>query len=147
MTLFPLNMPLSLSSPGLILTVVFVSLVLQVSASKDGTCYFPAGNVAHNNVPCDPDAAVSACCSHRSFCLANGLCLVNDDKDTVEFARGACTDPTFQDPACFQHCHSCKPSPHTTFPCNSAALTFAKRNQALQIPMAPQSSNAAPSAT
>ncbi|KAI4151855.1 MAG: hypothetical protein LQ340_003253 [Diploschistes diacapsis] len=96
----------SLVSTKSVLFAVSASLFLSASAQYEGgTCYFPAGNIAENNMPCNPEAAVSSCCADQSHCLANGLCLVNQDNDTVEFARGACTDPTFQDPACFQHCH------------------------------------------
>lgn len=86
------------------------------SDSNSATCYFPSGDVAFGNVPCNPDAEVSTCCGDASSCLANGLCAVGDTSDGlggflnsgVEFARGACTDPTWQDPACFQHCLSCE---------------------------------------
>ena len=83
---------------------------------NSAVCYFPAGNVAYGNVPCDPNAEVSICCGDREHCLANGLCAVGDTSDGlggflnsgVEFARGSCTDPTWEDPTCFQHCLSCE---------------------------------------
>ncbi|KAL9081481.1 MAG: hypothetical protein Q9157_000039 [Trypethelium eluteriae] len=86
-------------------------------SSDSATCYFPAGNIAYGNVPCNPDGEVSTCCGDVSKCLANGLCAVGDTSDGlggflnsgVEFARGGCTDPTWQDPACFQHCLSSQP--------------------------------------
>ena len=88
----------------------------ESSGSNSATCYFPAGNIAYGNVPCNPDAEVSTCCGDASHCLANGLCAVGDTSDGlggflnsgVEFARGSCTDPSWQDPACFQHCLGCK---------------------------------------
>ena len=105
---------LTTSLPACYLLTLLSLVSVRVFAQIEKTCYFPAGNVALNNVPCDPNAEVSSCCSDRSFCLANGLCRVeNSDTeldDTVEFARGACTDQSFQDPACFQQCHSCKSS-------------------------------------
>ncbi|KAI9690725.1 MAG: hypothetical protein M1820_009856 [Bogoriella megaspora] len=107
-------------------------------SSTDQTCYFPSGDIAGGNVPCNPDAEVSTCCGDRSSCLANGLCLVGDTSDGlgatlntgVEFARGACTDPTWQDPACFQHCLRSRPgSPDSNgaavFECGTSGFAHA----------------------
>ena len=72
------------------------------------TCYFPAGNEAHGNVPCDPTAAVSACCGARANCLPNGLCKVPSTSNPNYVARGACTDSTWNSPQCVQHCQACE---------------------------------------
>ena len=129
----------SLARTAALLVAASTSFILTASAHHgDGTCYFPAGNVADNNVPCNPDAAVSSCCSEQSFCLANGLCLVNNDPDTVEFARGACTDPTFEDPACFQQCHGCTLTPlpyasETPFPFYTARPAIKPLDTAIHL--------------
>ncbi len=95
------------------LTLALTAFVSLATASS-GTCYFPAGNIAEGNVPCNPDADVSVCCAGQSKCLANGLCLVETDDGLqgtlntgVEFARGACTDPEWGE-GCFQHCTTCE---------------------------------------
>lgn len=137
-------------SPSLALAPTLVLILSTFSSFRalaqiDGTCYFPAGNIADNNVPCDPDAAVSSCCAQESSCLANGLCLVNNDDDTVEFARGACTDPTFQDPACFQHCHGC--GLNRRFFLMMILTLSSQLNPAPQIRTVPPSLNAAQSAS
>ncbi|KLU88923.1 hypothetical protein MAPG_07904 [Magnaporthiopsis poae ATCC 64411] len=68
-------------------------------------CFFPNGRQA-KDVPCDPTAAVSMCCGSVAACLSNGLC--KDESTTnstgVAYARGTCTDPTWQSPFCPQNC-------------------------------------------
>ena len=80
-------------------------------APGDKLCYFPAGNVAKGNVPCDPTAEVSPCCGDRANCLPNGLCKVPGATDPNYFARGACTDQSWQSLKCVQRCQTCKPPP------------------------------------
>ena len=85
---------------------------LEPGPAPDGgsarTCYFPAGNIAYDNVPCQPQNAQTHCCSGTQYCLANGLCRVNLDPGTTEFARGACTDKDWNSPACPQQCKACR---------------------------------------
>lgn len=38
------------------------------------TCYDPQGNVKAYNVPCNPNADVSACCYIGENCISDGLC-------------------------------------------------------------------------
>ena len=72
------------------------------------TCYYPLGGVS-NDVPCDPDADVSMCCSHRSECLTNGLCQLQDINTSGKgYARGTCTDRTWTSSICPQHCQVSK---------------------------------------
>lgn len=72
-------------------------------------CFFPNGRQA-KDVPCDPTAAVSMCCGSVAACLSNGLC--KDESTTnstgVAYARGTCTDPTWQSPFCPQNCQLSK---------------------------------------
>ena len=75
-----------------------------VTTALGATCYFPSGDVATGNVPCNNNTDMSSCCASPSDCFANGLCLVNNDTDTVEFGRGGCTDQTWQSSNCFQQC-------------------------------------------
>ena len=70
-------------------------------------CYYPGGEEATGDLPCDADAENSPCCAGGKIagaCLANKLCLAKGDPDW--YARGSCTDPTFQAPECPKFCLS-----------------------------------------
>ena len=91
--------------PHTLLELLLISLSLSGVRAFAATCYFPSGDIATGNVPCNNATnGESNCCGSADACLANGLCLVNTDTDTVEFGRGACTDQTWKSPDCFQHC-------------------------------------------
>ncbi|KAK6213506.1 hypothetical protein QIS74_09508 [Colletotrichum tabaci] len=68
-------------------------------------CFFPGG-IQARDVPCDPTAEVSMCCGSVNACLSNGLCKLEDTfNDTgIAYARGTCSDPTWQSPVCPQNC-------------------------------------------
>ncbi|KAK2022422.1 hypothetical protein LX32DRAFT_710289 [Colletotrichum zoysiae] len=68
-------------------------------------CFFPGG-VQARDVPCDPTAEVSMCCGSVNACLSNGLCKLDDTTNTtgIAYARGTCSDPTWQSPVCPQNC-------------------------------------------
>ncbi|OHE91158.1 hypothetical protein CORC01_13534 [Colletotrichum orchidophilum] len=68
-------------------------------------CFFPGGVQSHD-VPCDPKAEVSMCCGSVNACLSNGLCKLDDttNKTGIAYARGTCSDPTWQSPICPQNC-------------------------------------------
>ncbi|KAL1837792.1 hypothetical protein VTJ49DRAFT_3402 [Mycothermus thermophilus] len=69
-------------------------------------CYFPNGQFNPDDVPCDPGAAVSMCCGSRDACLSSGLCLNEGTGPTrgISFARGTCTDRTWNSSICPQNC-------------------------------------------
>lgn len=83
---------------------IFLLVVAPVTQAAN-LCFFPGGKQAAD-VPCDLKAQVSMCCGSVAACLSNGLC--KDEKTTnetgVAYARGTCTDPTWQSPICPQHC-------------------------------------------
>ncbi|KAK1595567.1 uncharacterized protein LY79DRAFT_667946 [Colletotrichum navitas] len=68
-------------------------------------CFFPGG-VQARDVPCDPTAEVSMCCGSVNACLSNGLCKLEETTNNtgVAYARGTCSDPTWQSPVCPQNC-------------------------------------------
>ncbi|KAK1994198.1 hypothetical protein LX36DRAFT_714066 [Colletotrichum falcatum] len=68
-------------------------------------CFFPGG-VQARDVPCDPTAEVSMCCGSAGACLSNGLCRLEDTSNStgIAYARGTCSDPTWQSPVCPQNC-------------------------------------------
>ncbi|RDW56923.1 hypothetical protein BP5796_12990 [Coleophoma crateriformis] len=55
------------------------------------TCYDNTGKLASDNVPCNPNAAVSACCGIGSVCVSNLYCY-DQFGDNVP---GTCTDETW----------------------------------------------------
>ena len=82
--------------------ILFGSVFKTVAAMQ--TCYFPSGDIAGTNVPCSNTTEHTWCCGSVNSCLANGLCLANDDAYTAWFARGSCTDPRWSSPYCFPEC-------------------------------------------
>lgn len=80
------------------------------------SCYFPDGTLSIFQgspltvmVPCDPNAATSACCGQTDACFADGLCM----NSALVFYRGACTDKTFSSSDCFRECLS---APSMSYP-------------------------------
>ncbi|EHA52756.1 hypothetical protein MCOR27_002638 [Pyricularia oryzae] len=98
---------------------IFLLVVAPVTQAAN-LCFFPGGKQAAD-VPCDLKAQVSMCCGSVAACLSNGLC--KDEKTTnetgVAYARGTCTDPTWQSPICPQHCQLNQDTPR-----NSSAFDF-----------------------
>jgi hypothetical protein len=82
-------------------------LVLATAPLAHGAaqCYFPSGNES-SDVPCDPNAEVSMCCPTQSDCLSSGLCLNSGtgSNQGISFARGTCTDQSWDSPFCPQNC-------------------------------------------
>jgi len=79
-----------------------------------GKCYYPDGTLAPGDIPCDPDAENSSCCSAKSGdafgCLANKLCRMPSGRNV----RGSCTDPTWMSPDCPKFCTSTSFGRHLT---------------------------------
>lgn len=80
-----------------------LSFVLNIVLVAGKGCFFPNGALAPADRACNPDAEDSFCCFTGQGCLSNGLCLVNphvmDDTEFV-YARGTCTDPTWDSHLC-----------------------------------------------
>lgn len=79
--------------------------LLQTCLGKK--CYYPGGEEAPGDLPCDTEAEHSPCCAGGKIagaCLANKLCLAKGNPDW--YARGSCTDPTFEAPECPKFCLS-----------------------------------------
>ena len=72
----------------------------NIMATGGLKCYFPNGSLSPS-VPCDPSANVTHCCLKREQCLTNGICAIDATINYgVQFARGVCSDPTWQSPVC-----------------------------------------------
>ncbi|CAI6330855.1 unnamed protein product [Periconia digitata] len=73
------------------------------------SCYFQNGREVTDKYPCNNTAVAegkhTACCSNSLQCLTNGLCRDEQQDATRNYYwRTACTDKTFQDPACANYC-------------------------------------------
>lgn len=90
-----------------ILVVALTTLASGVNGVRAAAnlCFFPGG-VQSLDVPCDPKAEVSMCCGSVNACLSNGLCKLEDTSNNtgIAYARGTCSDPTWQSPICPQNC-------------------------------------------
>ncbi|VUC34379.1 unnamed protein product [Clonostachys rosea] len=85
------------------------------------TCYFPNGNVASDNFPCDPDAEQSACCGGGlgNVCLSNKLC----QNSNGNLVRGACTDKNWESPECAMYCLGAVTGGHDLISCSNVTKT------------------------
>ncbi|KAK3292907.1 uncharacterized protein B0H64DRAFT_476539 [Chaetomium fimeti] len=85
------------------LTLAIISLLfLAHLCLAQKQCYYPNGQIAVNDSPCDPDADDSPCCAggQGTTCLSNKLCR-GPDGNTV---RGSCTDKRWDSPDCALFC-------------------------------------------
>lgn len=84
-----------------------VTLITQAGSAvvTAATCYRYANQIRYTgtddavgDVPCDPDAQVSACCGPGSICISNLHCY--NANIEIRNVPGTCTDQSFTDPAC-----------------------------------------------
>ncbi|KAK7935887.1 hypothetical protein PG985_001382 [Apiospora marii] len=82
----------------LLVASLFPPLALCAGA---GTCYYPNGKVAADDLPCNPNSDVSPCCGNGLgwVCMENGLCLAPQG-NTI---RGSCTDKNWGE-GCTRFC-------------------------------------------
>ena len=73
------------------------------------SCFWPAGNPAPIDIPCNSTSSASHCCKKDSVCLSNGYCLNAGDVTPYLLSRGACTDGTWQSDSCPQKCADAVP--------------------------------------
>lgn len=64
------------------------------------TCFWPDGDLALDNFPCNPSADASFCCQVGSICSTNQLCI--DEYGT--YRRGSCTDASWDSASCPKFC-------------------------------------------
>ncbi|EXJ84616.1 hypothetical protein A1O3_05286 [Capronia epimyces CBS 606.96] len=86
---------------ALLVRLLVTCLLLREATA---TCYFPDGNVSSLDVACNPDAVDSFCCYSHQACLSNKLCLTGVEDGVNQYARGTCTDHTWQSGACPDFC-------------------------------------------
>lgn len=77
-------------------------LSISSTSSAQKRCFYPNGQQATGDFPCDPNARESACCggSLGSVCLTNKLCRGPNGN----LVRGSCTDQNWASPDCAQYC-------------------------------------------
>ncbi|KAL2130337.1 hypothetical protein VTI74DRAFT_6588 [Chaetomium olivicolor] len=82
--------------------ILVLACCISGLCSAQKQCFFPNGQQAANDFPCDPNAADSPCCggSVGGVCLTNKLCR-SPDGNTI---RGSCTDKSWNSPECPQYC-------------------------------------------
>src|ERR1700712_3184783 len=94
------------------LSLLLLSIALYAySALAASICYMPNGlvNTQNSDKPCNASAPVSACCGDTASCLSNGMCKLEATEDTgISYARGTCTDKTWNSPACPPMCQISK---------------------------------------
>lgn len=94
----------------LISLTVFLIAWSATAAVNNGKCYF-ANQIQSGNMPCDPKAEVSSCCTPGFICLSNGLCepSVNQSQYVTPYFSSTCTDYTWNSPSvCVGMCENNK---------------------------------------
>ncbi|KAK6531703.1 hypothetical protein TWF694_002879 [Orbilia ellipsospora] len=78
-------------------------VLLRIVLATD--CFFPNGTQSEDS-PCNASGA-SMCCGPGVACLGNGVCLGGTYINgywKYTYARGSCTDETWEDSACIREC-------------------------------------------
>lgn len=88
--------------------LVSFAVLLSLCDHVWSACYFPNGQTAVKDAPCNNDADYSACCGSGFVCLSNGMCatLVDLGKpgDQKPFFRASCTDKSWTSGSCPSYC-------------------------------------------
>ena len=81
-----------------------------------GQCYFPGGDLAADDRPCDQFAFTSLCCPFGWTCFSSKICIItNPDTATEDLPigtsiRGTCTNPDWNNDVCGDFCLSMRNS-------------------------------------
>ena len=86
-----------------------IHLITTVTTTAAQTCYYPNGEEAFKDTPCQTTqpGQTSACCASSAICLDNKLCLPQVGYEEVIW-RGSCTDRSWQSGDCPQFCQDGK---------------------------------------
>lgn len=77
--------------------------VAQYCSAQIKQCYYNNPPSEANDIPCDPDSEVSACCGRGWSCGTNLYCEQQQQGKAVQQGQkvvGSCTDESWNDPAC-----------------------------------------------
>ncbi|KAL2153526.1 hypothetical protein VTH82DRAFT_4681 [Thermothelomyces myriococcoides] len=88
-----------------VLSFAFCSLLQGARAA----CYYPNGDLAPNDSPCQDDSTHATCCEKGYACLSNGICKATGEElqkpgVMTEYVRGSCTDRTWRSSSCPLFC-------------------------------------------
>lgn len=112
-SILPLHIPIS-RLPTMFYLLPFLFLPTIVSPQQ--IC-FNRNGLRTNDIPCTPNASVSACCGRTFKCMSNGLCAPGPDTAAAGFQiitafyQGSCTDNAWSDAACPNFCTGALDSP------------------------------------
>lgn len=71
-------------------------------------CYYPSGDVAPQDVPCQDETDESPCCGPAYICLSNGICMSSGLErqlpNQAQYVRGSCTDKDWRSSKCPSFC-------------------------------------------
>ncbi|KAK3311628.1 uncharacterized protein B0T15DRAFT_522099 [Chaetomium strumarium] len=71
-------------------------------------CYYPSGDVAPQDLPCNDEAGQAACCGPAYVCLSNGICMSSGLEKQLPnqalYVRGSCTDKDWRSSKCPSFC-------------------------------------------
>jgi hypothetical protein len=76
--------------PSLLAGLMLLLLADRPLAQTTQQCFFPNGQVASNDVPCQL-GRITHCCNNQSLCLTNGFCQ-SATMQPWALSRGSCTD-------------------------------------------------------
>lgn len=90
------------------LTLSGLILFAQLASIASAACYYPNGDIAPNDTPCQDDTDNAVCCGQGYACLSNGICQATGKElqkpDATVFVRGSCTDRFFRSSKCPLFC-------------------------------------------
>ncbi|RYP45963.1 hypothetical protein DL769_011422 [Monosporascus sp. CRB-8-3] len=101
---------------------VLLALLFYISSAVC-KCYYPNGDEAALDNPCNPDAESSACCAGGSYgniygmaCLSNNLCLGANGR----IVRGTCTEQGWSGEGCAHYCMASEAGGADMISCSNA---------------------------
>jgi hypothetical protein len=89
------------------LLIIYIRYILSTKAEVR-SCFYPNGDRAEGDYPCDDTAEVSFCCAVGYSCLDNKICTGSGD-NIQRYNRGSCTDQAWSSPECPQFCQDFSP--------------------------------------
>ena len=101
--------PCILFNTRLLFLILFCYFDLGLSQAQ---CFFPSGEEADDDIPCNPTAADSVCCGPGWTCLSSKICEFNQDSSNSDVNnaigeqwRGSCTDRQWDSGLCPKFCY------------------------------------------
>ena len=86
--------------------LIFILFATLHTTHASSSCYYPSGDLATTDIPCNQSSGDSACCGQGFICLSNGVCQ-NPSLTSNEpglYSRGSCTDKSWNSSQCPKFC-------------------------------------------